>query len=189
VPLASEDNAIALSLTGANESDDAGTTVRVHLTDTPPAWLRFTQDTVAVKTGKQARFRFDVAKQTSVGRETALVFAVTDARSGALLAEKTVRLEVAAPQQFALLGNYPNPFREQTQVGYRLPTAAVVTVEVYDALGRQVERLDEDAKKAGSHTAHIDASDLSSGVYFYRVEIETEGGEKHRKSGKMVLVR
>jgi phosphodiesterase/alkaline phosphatase D-like protein len=96
---------------------------------------------------------------------------------------------VAAPQQFALLGNYPNPFREQTQVGYRLPTAAVVTVEVYDALGRQVERLDEDAKKAGSHTAHIDASDLSSGVYFYRVEIKTEGGEKHRKSGKMVLVR
>ncbi len=71
---------------------------------------------------------------------------------------------------FRLEQNYPNPFNPTTQIEYRLAKGGMVNLNVYDILGNEVEHLVNADQAAGSHVVSFDASDLSSGVYFYRIE-------------------
>jgi hypothetical protein len=93
------------------------------------------------------------------------------------------------PGAFTLQGNYPNPFARSTQVAFDLPEAAVLTVEVYDVLGRRVLRVPNQELTAGTgRTVSLDASQLSPGLYFYRVQAEMSSGIK-TQTGQMTLVR
>lgn len=79
----------------------------------------------------------------------------------------------AVPGEFALHPNYPNPFNPSTVVSYDLPSAAMVSVVVYDVLGRECARLVDGMKEAGTHRVIWDATAgtgvPASGVYFVRV--------------------
>lgn len=66
--------------------------------------------------------------------------------------------------------NYPNPFNSSTAIEYGLPEEGRVRIDIYNLLGRKVETLVDEEKKAGQHRALWDASDYSSGVYFYLIE-------------------
>jgi parallel beta-helix repeat protein len=74
------------------------------------------------------------------------------------------------PDRFMLLQNYPNPFNARTTFRFVLPKSQNVKLTVYDLLGRQVENPINNFKQAGVHTITFDASHLSSGVYFYRLQ-------------------
>ncbi len=74
------------------------------------------------------------------------------------------------PDKYFLSQNYPNPFNAQTTIQYSLSELSGVTVEIYDLLGRKIKTIIEGDKSAGVHTMAFDASDLSSGVYFYRIQ-------------------
>ena len=74
------------------------------------------------------------------------------------------------PTEFALHGNFPNPFNPTTTISYDLPRAADATLTVFDVLGRQVSLLASGAKPAGSYEFSFDARGLTSGVYFYRIQ-------------------
>jgi hypothetical protein len=76
------------------------------------------------------------------------------------------------PEKFVLHQNYPNPFNPSTQIRFELPEASNVRLAVYDILGRQVEVLVDDRLNAGVHTVHLDASNLSGGIYIYRLRTE-----------------
>ncbi len=74
------------------------------------------------------------------------------------------------PQGFELFQNYPNPLNPSTSIRYRLPSNADVVLIVYDVLGRELKTLVNERQTAGSHSVTFNASDLPSGVYFYRLK-------------------
>lgn len=74
------------------------------------------------------------------------------------------------PDEFGLSQNYPNPFNPTTNISYNIPEAGFVTLRVYDVLGNLVSEVIDGYKEAGIHRAEFNASNLSSGAYFYRIE-------------------
>ena len=93
------------------------------------------------------------------------------------------------PTEFALKGNYPNPFNPSTQIQFDLPATAEVTVQVIDLLGRMVLRLPAQSVEAGAkRTVELDGSSLASGTYLYRLIADMESGVKV-ETGRMVLIK
>jgi hypothetical protein len=82
------------------------------------------------------------------------------------------------PTTCALSQNYPNPFNPSTKIDYQLPDAGHVTLKVYDVLGREVAILADGLKEAGYYTATFDGSGLSSGIYFTRITVRLQDGNK-----------
>jgi hypothetical protein len=86
--------------------------------------------------------------------------------------------------KFSLEQNYPNPFNPSTTIQYQIPESGLVTLKIYDVLGREIITLVNEELSAGKHEADFDASGFNSGVYFYRLQagsfIETK---------KMVLMK
>ena len=74
------------------------------------------------------------------------------------------------PEAYALRQNFPNPFNPSTEIFFDLPEDAMVSLVVYDVLGREVARLVHEELRAGTHRARFDAGNLPSGIYFYRIQ-------------------
>jgi len=84
------------------------------------------------------------------------------------------------PTEFSLSQNYPNPFNPTTKIEYSIPTySSHVTLKVFNLLGQEVATLFEGSQSAGNYVATFDASELSSGIYVYR--LQTEGISISRK--------
>jgi hypothetical protein len=81
-----------------------------------------------------------------------------------------------APREFALLQNYPNPFNPSTTIQYDIPKAAHVRIVIYDVLGRTVETLVDGVQAASTYRVTWNATNFSSGVYFYRIEANSQDG-------------
>ena len=93
------------------------------------------------------------------------------------------------PTEFALHGNYPNPFNPSTRIAFDLPESAQVTLQVVDMLGRQVMTLPAQQIEAGANrTLELSATNLASGHYLYRI-IATGVESQYVKTGRMTLVK
>jgi predicted outer membrane repeat protein len=88
------------------------------------------------------------------------------------------------PREFTLSQNYPNPFNAATRIEYNLPSASDVTIDIYDILGRKVEALVSENQHSGYHFIIWDASDHSSGMYFYRLQ-----ANEYVETRRMVLLK
>ncbi len=94
------------------------------------------------------------------------------------------------PEELALHQNYPNPFNPSTSISFDLPEDALVTLKVYDLLGREmVELMESQQYEAGSHEIHFDAGNLASGMYFYRITAQGVDGKSFSDVKKMLLLR
>ena len=83
---------------------------------------------------------------------------------------QSVEVEVGSiPKELSLHQNYPNPFNPITMIRYDLPQQATVKIAVYDMIGREVATLVNETKEAGSYEVNFAASQLASGVYFYKL--------------------
>jgi len=71
---------------------------------------------------------------------------------------------------FALYQNYPNPFNPTTNIEYGVPEESFLTVKVYDILGKEILTLVNDKKQPGYYSVQLDATGLSSGIYFYKLQ-------------------
>ena len=73
------------------------------------------------------------------------------------------------PKKFTLIQNYPNPFNTTTKINYSVSKSSNVVIKVYDMLGREVATLVNEEKLTGIYEVNFDASELSSGIYFYQL--------------------
>jgi hypothetical protein len=75
-----------------------------------------------------------------------------------------------APTEYSLLQNYPNPFNPTTKISYAIPQNSFVELKVFNLLGQEIATLVNEEEPAGNYEAVFDASALSNGVYFYRLQ-------------------
>ncbi len=74
------------------------------------------------------------------------------------------------PSKFTLEQNYPNPFNPSTTIIYSIPNLEFVTLKVFDVLGNEVATLVNEEKTVGSYEVEFNAANLSSGIYFYKLQ-------------------
>lgn len=82
---------------------------------------------------------------------------------------ESIEIELGIPQRYDLKQNYPNPFNPETKITYQLPLDGLVTLKVFDLLGREVSSLVNENQKAGIYEVMFNVSQLSSGVYFCKM--------------------
>ena len=97
---------------------------------------------------------------------------------------------LSMPMEYALLQNYPNPFNPTTSIEYSVPNVVTrrgvsVQLKIYDMLGNEVATLVNEQKSAGNYKVNFDASNLASGIYFYK--INTSSGFTSTK--KLILMK
>jgi photosystem II stability/assembly factor-like uncharacterized protein len=95
-----------------------------------------------------------------------------------------ITLNSGIPADYDLKQNYPNPFNPTTNIRYDVPKQGNVKLLVFDQLGRQVAELVNGIKSAGSYQIEFNGSNLSSGIYFYKLDVEGQSFTK-----KMILVK
>jgi hypothetical protein len=88
------------------------------------------------------------------------------------------------PMNFELKQNYPNPFNPSTIIKYQIPTAGIVSLKVYDVLGKEVAALVNEEKPVGNYQVEFDGSKLSSRIYFYKLQTGA-----FVESKKMILMK
>jgi 2',3'-cyclic-nucleotide 2'-phosphodiesterase (5'-nucleotidase family) len=89
-----------------------------------------------------------------------------------------------SPAKFRLFDNYPNPFNPVTTIKYEIPVSGLVTIKVYNSIGQEVAALVNEMQQAGLRTINWNASNMPSGVYFYRLSVSG-----FSESKKMMLVK
>jgi len=102
---------------------------------------------------------------------------------------KIINIEVTAPVEFSLAQNFPNPFNPSTKITFGLAIDSKVKLSVYNLLGEQVAELLNSNFSAGTHNVSFDASNLNSGVYFYRLDANGIDGQNFSSIKKMILAK
>ncbi len=97
-------------------------------------------------------------------------------------------IEVGVPTKYDLSQNYPNPFNPKTKINFEIPYDSKVKMLLYDVTGREIKTLINEVRNAGYHTIVFDASDISSGIYFYRF-IANANGKDYINTKKMAIIK
>jgi hypothetical protein len=102
-----------------------------------------------------------------------------------VLESDAIKIGISGIRDFVLDQNYPNPFNPTTTIGYELMENSHVIIKVYDLIGKEVTTLVDKYQNTGKYTVDFDASkfqNLTSGIYFYKLETE-----KYSDVKKMIL--
>ncbi len=81
-------------------------------------------------------------------------------------------IEIGVPSEYNLSQNYPNPFNPVTVISYQLKTGSIVSLKVYDIIGKEVAILVNSNQEAGYYSVSFDGNKLTSGIYFYKLETD-----------------
>jgi len=97
--------------------------------------------------------------------------------------------EIAIPNGIEILGNYPNPFNPETKIKYNVSDYGNVTLLVYNTIGQLVKSINKENVKAGLNEFSLNASNLSSGVYFYKIVFRNDKNSFESASQKMIYLK
>lgn len=108
---------------------------------------------------------------------------------GTVSYSKIVEVDLGLPKNFALEQNYPNPFNPSTTIRFALPTQSRTSIKLYNALGQEVMIVLSSVLDAGIHEVTLNADNLSSGVYFYMLEAQGNGGSSFTATKRLILIK
>jgi hypothetical protein len=91
---------------------------------------------------------------------------------GSLSYSNVIKVDVNTPTEFALYQNYPNPFNPSTTIKFSLPNKTNLNILIYNSLGEKVAEVLNGELEEGYHEVDFESSNLTSGIYFYRLESE-----------------
>jgi hypothetical protein len=97
-------------------------------------------------------------------------------------------VEIGVPTKYDLSQNYPNPFNPKTKINFEIPIDSKVKMILYDVTGREIKTIINEVRTAGYHTVLFDGSDISSGIYFYRL-IANSNGKDYINTKKMAIIK
>lgn len=97
-------------------------------------------------------------------------------------------VNIGVPDKFSISQNYPNPFNPVTKVNYDIPFDSKVNIRIFDISGKEVMNVINEVKPAGYYSVNINGSNLSSGIYFYRITAEGNG-LNYVNTKKMTLIK
>ncbi|HSL88771.1 MAG TPA: T9SS type A sorting domain-containing protein [Ignavibacteriaceae bacterium] len=103
---------------------------------------------------------------------------------GTVSYSNTIEVDISGPKEFALYQNYPNPFNPVTTIKFALPFRTNSTINVYNTLGEKISEIFKGEMESGYHEVQFNATGLSSGIYFYKIESENFNSTK-----KMILMK
>ncbi len=168
----------AVNLTNMNDlhSPDARPLPGTELATAPTS---FTSLTEPFFTGVTYRGAFDPAKSRSEQWDWG--WAVYN--PNAQVNTNTMNVNVA-PSEYALEQNYPNPFNPSTTIRFAVPQAGMVSLKIYDMMGREVKTFLNGVVASGTHTVTLDARNLASGIYLYVLQ-----APQHREAKRMMLLK
>ncbi|MFZ0454260.1 MAG: T9SS type A sorting domain-containing protein [Ignavibacteriaceae bacterium] len=89
-----------------------------------------------------------------------------------------------SPDEFSLCQNYPNPFNPTTNIEFQIAKSGFVSLKIYNTLGKEVATLVNEERPAGIYDIKFDASKLTSGIYFYKLQ-----NDNHSQVKKMVILK
>ncbi len=190
VPANSKGNQLIFTIANASQTI-AAQDVQVRVVKYPSAIVftlsRQTISLLAARNEIDVQFTFDVSRPATVNTTDTMEFLISD-KNGTTW-KKLVTVMYEAPATYALEQNFPNPFNPITTIYYQLPIEGKVTLKVYDVLGREIKTLVDEQQQAGYREARFDASNLSNGVYFYRLQVSpTEKPSKAFASVRKMLL-
>ena len=115
--------------------------------------------------------------------------ALAQEQAGGAAGGQSDSVATVKPTRTALMANYPNPFNPTTIISYRLAKGSHVRLTVWNILGRRVATLVDANQQSGPHQVTFNASQLASGVYFYRLRASEGTGGNRVLVKKMLLMK
>jgi hypothetical protein len=88
------------------------------------------------------------------------------------------------PNNYILEQNYPNPFNPSTKINFAIPKSGLVTIKIYDILGKEISTLINEYLSAGNYSVNFNGGNIPSGVYFYRLE-----ANRYITTKKMLMIK
>jgi hypothetical protein len=108
---------------------------------------------------------------------------------GAFKYSSTVEVDLSVPETFSLSQNYPNPFNPATTLSFGLPVESEITLAIYNSVGELVNVVAKGIYQAGNHSLNFNATNLTSGVYYYSLKAVGTNGNEFVKTAKMLLMK
>ncbi len=112
-----------------------------------------------------------------------------------IIPQQSIATKINIPQNFDLIGNYPNPFNPSTTISYVLPYQSSVEIIIYDLMGREIRSYNIPSQSAGYNSIIWDGRNnsgntVTSGVYFYKISINSlENNTSFTKTAKMLMLK
>ncbi len=161
-------------------SDNAGVATTLTVTN---AFIETVLESFGVGVGEDATIKWTVVASDGENiKYPAEDFTVTFSRG--VVTSNEGDLFTEQPIEFELEQNFPNPFNPSTQITFTLPAASDVRLDVFNTLGQRVATIVNGQRSAGSHTVSFEASNLSSGMYLYRIQ-----ADNFTQVRKMMLIK
>ena len=173
-------------------------TIEAKIAQNGGSYTDYTQVGLTALSRSVKHFRYRFVMQHSSDLDARIVFNTGANTSDVYIDNVSLKLvdltaveeQKIQPEECRLLGNYPNPFNTGTTIAFTLDQESRVQLDLFDVRGRRIQSIADDFYESGQHQVQLNLPNLSSGIYFYRMNAgNIKGAVTYSEIKKMILVK